>query len=63
LNCKDWSFFGIWSKKNNAPFICLEPWFGIADPVNSDQQLISKKGIISLQPGLEFNCSYSLTFS
>ena len=62
LNCKDWPFFGIWSKKNNAPFICLEPWFGIADTVNSNQQLISKKGIISLQGASEFNCSYSLAF-
>ena len=37
-------FLGIWAAKN-ADFVCIEPWCGIADPVNSNQQLTDKEGI------------------
>ena len=40
-------FFGIWAAKD-ADFVCLEPWCGIADSVNHDQQLSIKEGIINL---------------
>ena len=40
----DFSFFGIWAAKN-APFVCLEPWCGIADGVNVNKQFKDKEGI------------------
>ena len=40
----DFPFFGIWAAKD-APFVCLEPWCGIADSTTHDQQLINKEGI------------------
>ena len=40
----EFPFLGIWSFKD-ADFICLEPWCGIADSINSDQQLERKEGI------------------
>jgi galactose mutarotase-like enzyme len=40
----DFPFFGIWAAKD-APFVCLEPWCGIADGVNFNQQLRDKEGI------------------
>jgi|SRR5690606_25339112 len=43
------SYFGLWAAKN-ANFICLEPWAGIADYENHDQQLVNKKGIVELGP-------------
>ena len=43
----DFPFFGIWAAKD-APFVCLEPWCGIADSVHTNQQLINKEGIIKL---------------
>jgi len=43
-------FFGIWAAKD-ADFVCLEPWCGIADGVNHNQELSDKEGIISLSPG------------
>lgn len=43
----DFPFFGIWAAKD-APFVCLEPWCGIADGVHANQQLINKEGIIPL---------------
>ena len=40
----EFPFLGIWSAKD-ADFICLEPWCGIADAINSNQQLEQKEGI------------------
>jgi galactose mutarotase-like enzyme len=50
----EFPFLGIWSAKD-ADFICLEPWCGIADAVNSDQQLEHKEGIERAIPGKVFS--------
>jgi galactose mutarotase-like enzyme len=42
-------YFGIWAAKD-ADFVCLEPWCGIADGVNHNQELRDKEGIIALAP-------------
>ncbi|MEO6305726.1 MAG: aldose 1-epimerase family protein [Bacteroidia bacterium] len=63
LQCQDWPYFGIWTKKGNTGFICLEPWYGIADHENSNHELTKKEGIIHLPPKLEFKCAFSLIFS
>lgn len=47
---ENFPYFGIWAAKD-APFVCLEPWCGIADNVNHNQQLTEKEGIINLAPG------------
>jgi len=60
LNCKDWPYFGIWSKKGCSEFVCLEPWYGIADSINSTGNLQTKKGIIELKVGEKFDCSFSI---
>lgn len=60
INCNNWPFFGIWSKKGCTDFICLEPWHGIADDFDSKQDLTTKKGIIKLTPLQGFTCSYNL---
>lgn len=48
LICKDWPYFGIWTKKGCNQFVCLEPWFGITDSINTDSVINSKEGIIQL---------------
>lgn len=63
MECKDWPYFGIWSKKGCEKFICLEPWYGIADREDSMQNFPQKDGIISLEPKKEFNCSFSVSFT
>jgi len=62
LECKNWPYFGIWSKKGHNEFICLEPWYGIADSIDSIGDLETKKGIIQLKPFEEFDCSFSMRF-
>lgn len=49
FNFTQFDFFGIWAAKD-APFVCLEPWCGIADSVNHNQQLSDKEGIQTLLP-------------
>lgn len=55
---KDFPNFGIWTKEN-APFICLEPWLGYADTTNASGKLIEKEGI----QRLESNCHKEYCFS
>jgi galactose mutarotase-like enzyme len=48
---------GIWAKPG-APFVCIEPWYGHADPASHDGQLLHKPGIITLEPGKSFSCAW-----
>ncbi|MBA2610915.1 MAG: aldose 1-epimerase family protein [Bacteroidetes bacterium] len=63
LQCPNWPYFGIWMKKGNTQFICLEPWHGIADSNSSINELTKKVGTIELPPKTEFNSHFSLIFS
>jgi len=54
-------YLGIWSAKD-APFVCIEPWNGIADFETSDQKIENKKGIILLESNQENFCGFELKF-
>ena len=56
---KDFPYFGIWSAPN-ANFICLEPWCGVADDTNSNQDFTQKEGIICLPAKEQFSRSWSV---
>lgn len=53
-------YFGIWAAKD-ADFLCLEPWCGIADSVDHNQQLTEKEGIIRLEPNAEWQRTWQVT--
>ena len=53
-------YFGIWTAPN-APFVCLEPWCGIADSVAATGKLEEKEGINRLVPGEVFTRSFAVT--
>lgn len=45
-------FIGIWSPyPAETNLVCIEPWWGIADGIESDGQLIHKQSMDRLQPG------------
>jgi len=44
----DFAHFGIWTKEN-APFICLEPWLGFSDTLTSTGAIEEKEAIQILQ--------------
>jgi galactose mutarotase-like enzyme len=52
-------YLGIWAKPG-AKFVCIEPWFGLADSTSSSGDIENKKGIILLEPKKEFSCSFSM---
>ena len=62
MQCENWPYFGTWSKKGCTEFVCLEPWYGIADHENASQKLTEKDGIIKLDAEKSFVCSFSVTF-
>jgi galactose mutarotase-like enzyme len=63
LTCPDWPCFGIWSKKGCNQFICLEPWYGIADKESASGHLAEKEGMLIIAPGAEFSCGFSIAIS
>lgn len=50
---------GIWTKRN-APFLCIEPWFGYADDKNSNGNIFDKKGIQILDINSIFSTYFSI---
>lgn len=54
-------YLAIWSKRE-APFLCIEPWYSVADRKDSNGIFEEKEGTIFLQPKEEFICSYSVKF-
>lgn len=59
VNFDDFPFLAIWSKPN-ADFLCIEPWDGLPDFVDSDQELTKKPGIIKLASGSIYYASYTI---
>lgn len=47
LEAQGYPYYGIWSK-DPFPFVCLEPWDGIADHVDATGKLSEKEGIKTL---------------
>jgi len=63
---KSWQGFnelGIWSKPGGAPFLCIEPWHGIASPVGFDGEFADKPGVMLIEPGARRVLSYRIGLS
>ena len=56
---QDFKNLGIWAKPG-ASYVCIEPWLGIADVEETDQNLKNKEGIIELEVEKEFNADYTI---
>jgi len=46
----DAPYLGIWTKPG-APFICIEPWHGMADPAGFAGDFTAKPGVFTVAPG------------
>lgn len=55
---------GVWTSRKapKCPFICLEPWYGVADRVGGPRELVDKDYIQSLLPDSKFRSVLSLEF-
>lgn len=54
-------FLGIWAAKH-ADFVCIEPWCGIADSVDHQQQFITKEGIENVLPDKVWTRTWHVNF-
>lgn len=57
----EFPFVGIWTAKAGTPFLCIEPWYGIADGVGEAGELRDKAGIEHLEPEAVFASEYQIT--
>jgi galactose mutarotase-like enzyme len=55
---------GIWSPKVSgeavAPFVCIEPWYGVMALAGSAQEIERKEAVLSLEPGAVFASAYTI---
>lgn len=58
----DFNYMGIWAKPNGN-FVCIEPWLGIADHEDTNQNLQDKEAILQLEPNNTFNATYTIEIS
>ncbi|MEN2402817.1 aldose 1-epimerase family protein [Flavobacterium sp. MC2016-06] len=59
VDFEDFPSLGIWTKEN-APFICIEPWLGYSDTAENSGDLFEKEGILVLNANQTFNSKFSI---
>ncbi|MCV2485394.1 aldose 1-epimerase family protein [Flavobacterium sp. SH_e] len=60
VDYKDFPSLGIWTKEN-APFVCIEPWLGYSDTDENSGDLYEKEGILTLEENKDFQAKFSIT--
>ena len=53
---------GLWSPSGQAPFMCIEPWWGRADKVGYEGEFSERQYVNQLDPGETFEASYMMIF-
>ena len=56
---EDFPSLGIWTK-DQAPFVCIEPWFGYSDTADNSGDLFKKEGILILEADQSFHSKFSI---
>ncbi|MFB4214010.1 aldose 1-epimerase family protein [Shouchella sp. JSM 1781072] len=66
LDVQDAPYVGVWSPyregEDELAFICIEPWYGLADTTETSGSLEEKKGIQKLAVGEQFTGGYTIKF-
>jgi galactose mutarotase-like enzyme len=57
VGSSNWEAIGFWTKPN-APFLCIEPWWGWADSHDSSGKIENKEGLHWLKPQETETLSY-----
>lgn len=64
VSCPQADAFGLWApNKPGCPFVCIEPWCGIADNAGFEGDISERDCIHSLEPGKNFEFCYSITLN
>lgn len=59
LSYSNLPYLGLWQVKN-APYICIEPWQGMAETDVFQGEFKEKEGIITLKPSEYFECNLTI---
>lgn len=59
INFEGFPSLGIWTKEQ-APFVCIEPWFGYSDTPENSGDLFEKEGILILDANQTFSSVFSI---
>ncbi|MGN7809687.1 aldose 1-epimerase family protein [Flavobacterium johnsoniae] len=59
VDFEDFPSLGIWTK-DQAPFVCIEPWFGYSDTADNSGDLFKKEGILVLEIDQSFHSQFSI---
>ena len=60
VSFKGFPYLGIWTKSGTSPFVCIEPWYGVADKQKGQADIHQKEGICLLKAGERFSCTYTI---
>ena len=58
----DMPLLGVWTKPG-APFLCIEPWQGLADPVGYEGDFRAKPYVVEVAPGAERRFAIAITIA
>ena len=62
IQTTDFPYVMIWQNTAGAPqFVCIEPWHGLPDAINTDHQWQNKVGMNDLAAGAEFVSQQNIT--
>ncbi|UZR94983.1 aldose 1-epimerase family protein [Chondrinema litorale] len=54
-------YLGIWSQNRESPFVCIEPWCGMADNAAGQDDFKNKEGVQPLEAGKTFTCEHKVS--
>ena len=61
IQTKGFPYCMIWQNTSGTPqFICIEPWHGLPDAINTDHIWNNKTGLVELAAGNEFICTQNI---
>lgn len=61
LSYDDFPYVGFWTHyEKESPFLCIEPWCGVADTLDTTSKLVDKLGINHLKKNEQFIRSYKI---
>lgn len=62
VSCPQAESFGLWTpNKPGCPFVCIEPWCGIADKMGFKGDISERDCIHCLEPNEKYNFKYSIS--
>lgn len=62
LNYNKFPYLGLWQKQG-APYVCIEPWYGVSDLDNYTGDFKDKEMIISLDEKKQYECQLTITIA